>query len=70
MMGSIDKVATTAAAAQPAPSGIYESGVGCAWSIARGTSIGASVGIIFHAVAGGGLRALGRKTLSLEVVCK
>ena len=37
-------------------------------SVARGAAIGASVGVAFHAVAGGGLRALGRKTLTVQVV--
>ena len=37
-------------------------------SVARGAAIGSSMGVVFHAVAGGGLRALGRKTLTLAVV--
>lgn len=37
-------------------------------SIARGASIGAFIGVAFHAIAGGGLRALGRKSLTPAIV--
>jgi hypothetical protein len=48
----------------------FEGGIPCFVSIARGTTIGLSIGILFHAIAGGGLRALGRKTLTPALVGK